>query len=523
MRWLAVWLQALVAAVGMQLPCVDVVGEVVGQRLIENTLAQVGIEQRESGFDAAQQVAFEPVGTGAEQVRGAVVGEPVDAVVLQEASNDGTHPDVVGHARHAGPQGARAAYDEVDLHTGLRGLVERAYDLRFVQGIHLGDDAGRAARFRVPGLAIDALEHARVQGERGLQQALELDRRREAGDLLEDLVHVAADVRVGGEQAEVRVHTRGAAMVIAGAHVHVAAQLAALAAHDQQHLRVCLVADHAVNDLHARILQAVSEAEVGFLVEARAQLDDNGDVLAVARSLHEMIDDRRILAGAVQRLLDREYVRVFGRLLDQLEDRRERVEGMVQQYVAFADDVEHRVQPAQYPGLERRELQFRSLHQVVHLDHAVEVDRAVDAVHGILGQVEILQQRAHDRLGALLGDLQADRAQVATAGEFVAQRQRDVVDFFLVDHQFGIAGNAELVGAFDLHAGEKLIDEGRQHRGQEDEIMRSARNLLGQLDDARQRPRRTHDREMPGAAERIAALEHDDDVQRLVEDLRKRV
>jgi hypothetical protein len=47
---------------------------------------------------------------------------------------------------------------------------------------------------RVPGLAIDALEHARVQGEGRLQQALELDRRAEAGDLLEDLVHVAADV-----------------------------------------------------------------------------------------------------------------------------------------------------------------------------------------------------------------------------------------------------------------------------------------------------------------------------------------
>jgi hypothetical protein len=40
-----------VAAIGLQLPCGDVVGEVVGQRLIENTLAQIGIEQRESGFD----------------------------------------------------------------------------------------------------------------------------------------------------------------------------------------------------------------------------------------------------------------------------------------------------------------------------------------------------------------------------------------------------------------------------------------------------------------------------------------
>ena len=69
-------------------------------------------------------------------------------------------------------------------------------DLRLVEGVHLGDDACRPAGARMARFALDLLEHAGVQREGRLQQALELDRRRQARQLLEDLVHVAADVRV---------------------------------------------------------------------------------------------------------------------------------------------------------------------------------------------------------------------------------------------------------------------------------------------------------------------------------------
>ena len=44
-----------------------------------------------------------------------------------------------------------------------------------------------------------------------------------------------------------------------------------------------LVAHHAIHHVHAGFLQAIGQADVGFLVEARAQLDDGGDVLAVVR------------------------------------------------------------------------------------------------------------------------------------------------------------------------------------------------------------------------------------------------
>ena len=195
----------------------------------------------------------------------------------------------------------------------------------------------------------------------------------------------------------------------------------------------------------------------------------------------------------------------------------------MQQHVAAGDQVEHRVALLERARLERRELQIGALHQVVDLDHPVEVDRAVDAVHGVVGQLEVLQQRAHDRLGAVGRDLQAHRAEVTAALQLVAQRQRQVLDLVLVDDQLGVACHPELVGALDLHPREQLVHELRQHRRQEHEIVLAARGLLRQLDDARQGARRAHDGEVAHPPERILALEHDDDVERLVEDLRERM
>ena len=79
-------------------------------------------------------------------------------------------------------------------------------------------------------------------------------------------------------------------MVVAGGQVHVAAQAPVLAPHDQHHLGVRLVADHAVDHLHAGRLQAVGEADVRLFVEARTQLDHDSHILARARSVDKMVD-----------------------------------------------------------------------------------------------------------------------------------------------------------------------------------------------------------------------------------------
>src|SRR3954468_3334698 len=78
--------------------------------------------------------------------------------------------------------------------------------------------------------------------------------------------------------------------------------------------------EDAVDDLRPGTLQVARPLEVGFLVEARLELDHRGDRLAGFRRLDQRRDDGGVLAGPVQRLLDRDHARVARRLLQELHD-----------------------------------------------------------------------------------------------------------------------------------------------------------------------------------------------------------
>ena len=179
-----------------------------------------------------------------------------------------------------------------------------------------------------------------VQAERRLDQAVELRSLRQAGELQEELVHVLADLVIAGEEAIVGVLPGGPRMIVAGAEVAVAADAARLAADHHRELCMRLVADDTVHDVRAGLLQAVRQLDVGFLVEPRAQLDDHRDVLAGVCRGDQRIHDGRVVARAIERLLDGEYVGIVGRLPQEVHHRREALIGMVQQQVFLADDGE---------------------------------------------------------------------------------------------------------------------------------------------------------------------------------------
>lgn len=127
-----------------------------------------------------------------------------------------------------------------------------------------------------------------------MQQLLHAQRLAHPDQLVEQLVQVLAERHVGGQQAVVGVQASVAGMVVAGAQVRVAAQFAVLATKDQHHLGVGLEADHAVDHYRAGLLQAAGQLQVGLFVEAGAQLDHRGDLLAVACRLDQGVDDLRV-------------------------------------------------------------------------------------------------------------------------------------------------------------------------------------------------------------------------------------
>ncbi len=59
-----------------------------------------------------------------------------------------------------------------------------------------------------------------------------------------------------------------------------------------------------VHHMGAGFLEPVGELDVGLLIKAGAQLDDDGHILAGLRRSHQGIHDRGIMPGAIQGLFD---------------------------------------------------------------------------------------------------------------------------------------------------------------------------------------------------------------------------
>ena len=88
--------------------------------------------------------------------------------------------------------------------------------------------------------------------------------------------------------------------------MNVPADAVRLPTHHQRQLDVRLDPLHAVGDVSSGLFELLAPADVGRLVEACGDLDQDRDLLAAAGRLFERLDDRGAAAGAVDRELDRE-------------------------------------------------------------------------------------------------------------------------------------------------------------------------------------------------------------------------
>jgi hypothetical protein len=190
-------------------------------------------------------------------------------------------------------------------------------------------------------LALDFREQRLMQAEGRVQQLAQARHPGQAGELQKYLVDVLADGLVGGHEAVVGVQPGGLRMVVAGAQVAVTAQALLLTPDHHEELCVRLVAEHAVHDVGAGFLKLVGEFNIGLFIEARAQLDDDRHVLAGLRGVRQCAHDGRVAAGAIQSLLDGQHLWVGGRLLDEIHDRSEALERLVQQHIAGAQGGEN--------------------------------------------------------------------------------------------------------------------------------------------------------------------------------------
>ena len=190
----------------------------------------------------------------------------------------------------------------------------------------------------MPDLALDEVEEPRAQAVRRDEQPAERPLARQAGQVVEQVGDVRAELRPAGQQADVDVQPRRLRVVVAGPDVDVAAQPGPLAPDDQGRLRVRLEPDQPVDDVRPGALELARPDDVGLLVEAGLDLDQDDDLLAALGGADQRLDDGRVARRPIEGLLDRQDVGVVGGLGDEPLGRRgERLIRVVDQDVAGAD------------------------------------------------------------------------------------------------------------------------------------------------------------------------------------------
>ena len=276
--------------------------------------------------------------------------------------------------------------------------------------------------------------------------------------------------------------------------------------------------------MHARLFEHAGPVDVGLLVEARFELDQRDDLLAVLGRLDERAHDRAVGArGAVDGLLDREHVRIGRGLVDEgLDRRRERVVGMVHQYVALLQDPE---EVAAHLAAGQHRLGLRSPRSVLQLGtvegvevpEAGQVERPVDDVDGGVGDLELAAEQLarlgrHGRV-----DLEADDPSELRAA---VQDRLDGLEEVLVlvlEVEVGVAGHAEGV----LRRRTSMPGNSESSRAAISCSSGRNRSPSAQRDEAREQRRDLHPGE-PVVARRRVADEHGE-VEREVGDVGERM
>ena len=244
-----------------------------------------------------------------------------------------------------------------------------------------------------------------------------------------------------------------------------------LLAHHHRQLAVGLQPDQAVDHVAAGVLELARPADVGLLVEAGLDLDDHQHLLAGLGRVDEGVDDRGVARGAVERLLDREHVRVGGRLLDERAARRCENEsyGWCRRTSPRAQRLEHvdgrrRLDRCQGPvggRDEGRVLQVLAV-QVGDVVQPRQVERPGQPEHLGLGDPELADQQVQHVLVDGLLDLEPHRRAEAAAQQLLLQRLEQVLGVVLLDLEVLVAGDPEGVRAEHLHAGEQLARGARR-------------------------------------------------------------
>ncbi len=152
----------------------------------------------------------------------------------------------------------------------------------------------------------------------------------------------------------------------------------------------------------------------------------------------------------------------------------------------------------------------------MHGPQAAQVERALELVGVVVGEVELALEQLADLVGDALADLEPHGSAELAPSKLDLHRRQEVVGLLLLEGEVGVAAHPEGVGGLHLHAREQLAQ-----MGGDDLLQRHEPLTIGHHHESGQEVRDLDPGEAPLAGYRIA--QQDSQVEGQVGDVRERV
>ena len=374
------------------------------------------------------------------------------------------------------------------------------------------------------GFAADKLQDFPVQFKRRHDELLHALKLADAGEQVEQIGRVFPKFLAAGEQAQIRINLGGGGIVIARAKVNVPPDAIPLPAHHQRALGMDLVAHQTVNHVYAVLLQLARPFNVVRLVKARPQFHHGRHLFAIADRIHQGANNPRIAAGAIERHFDGERIGVGGGGFQKLHHARKTLVRVMEQDVALGNrgkNIRLILQRRGHRSGKRRVAQLGRMAALIEHHQPRGVHRTADKIQILRREVQSLQQGLANLFRTVVGNFQPHRLAAPALVQLLFHGLEQVRRVFLIHVELAIAGQAESPVPEHLRAGKEIREKLPDQMAQKHIIPPAI--LAGQRDEPRQNGRTLHHRQMLGGNAVLRHLNPNDQVQRLVQQLRKRM
>ena len=250
------------------------------------------IFQRENNLHTSVQIPRHPVCGAGVYLRLSSVLEIEDSGMLEEIADNAAHRNIIRNSADTHLKAADTAHNQLNLHTGCRGLIQRLDNIRITQRIHLGLDLCALSAFCVFRFPPDHVQETVFEPEGRENQLIPGSGLRITGQHIKDCGCVFSKRLLAGEQAYIGIKPCCRIIIVSGRQMHIPADTVFFPAHNQCDFRMRLKPYKAIDNMAACLLQHFSPADIVLFIKSCLELDQHGYLFAVVGSPRKRGDNR---------------------------------------------------------------------------------------------------------------------------------------------------------------------------------------------------------------------------------------